>query len=177
MAPALTPAPRPATAPEPLSHGRILALDVGDRRIGVAVGSPAGGLAKPLEVITRPRDDADMGVVFRRLREIARHEETATIVVGDPVNMDGTVGPRAEISREFARRLQGAMRQAHIALQDERLSSFTADEWMERDGVRPAQRKARRDAYAAAVILLDYFARLREEESAAASRPEARTTK
>jgi putative Holliday junction resolvase len=142
-----------------------LALDVGDRRIGVAVGTPEAGLAQPLETITVPRGSADVGEVFRRMREIARHEEAATIVVGDPVNMDGSVGPRAEISRDFARRLQGAMRQARIVLQDERLSSFTADVWMARDGVRPAQRKGRRDAYAAAVILLDYFARLREEES------------
>ena len=86
-------------APNPPPHGRILALDVGDRRIGVAVGSPEAGLAQPLEVLTRPRGnaDADAAVVFRHLREIARREEATTIVVGDPVNMDGTVGPRAQI--------------------------------------------------------------------------------
>jgi len=135
---------------------RYLALDLGDRRIGLAAGSLEARLAQPLEVLDRAGDEGDVRV-FRRLRELVKREDIGTIVVGDPVNMDGTAGPRAETSRDFAGRLQKALRQVRVELHDERLSSFSADEWMDRDEVKPAQRKTRRDAYAAAVILLDYF--------------------
>ena len=135
---------------------RYLALDLGDRRIGLAAGSLEARLAQPLEVLDRAGDEGDARV-FRRLRELVKRENIGAIVVGDPVNMDGTAGPRAETSRDFARRLQKALRQVRVELHDERLSSFAADEWMDRDEVKPAQRKTRRDAYAAAVILLDYF--------------------
>ena len=135
---------------------RYLAVDLGDRRIGLAAGSLEARLAQPLEVLDRAGDEGDARV-FRRLRELVKREDIGWIVVGDPVNMDGTAGPRAEMSRNFAGRLQKALRQVRVELHDERLSSFAADEWMDRDGVKPAQRKTRRDAYAAAVILMDYF--------------------
>ncbi|HBF34844.1 TPA: Holliday junction resolvase RuvX [Candidatus Sumerlaeota bacterium] len=140
---------------------RMLSLDIGDRRIGVAAGSPETGLARPLETLVRTNKDD--GHIFQRLRELVKSEEAEIIVVGDPVNMDGSVGPRAEISREFAARVKKAIRQAQVVLYDERLSSFSADEWMERDGIRKADRKGKRDAYAAAVILLDYLEALRAE--------------
>jgi putative Holliday junction resolvase len=134
---------------------RFLALDVGDRRIGVAAGSAEAGLATPLEVLQRRAGDRE---VFDRLRALLRSERAEAIIVGDPVNMDGSAGPQAESAREFARRLKKALHPVGVELFDERLSSFSADEWMEREGVRPADRKKRRDAYAAAVILMDYFA-------------------
>jgi len=138
-----------------LFPARFLALDVGGRRVGVAVGSQETGLATPLEVIARAADDKN---VWRRLREMVRVEQATRIIVGDPVNMDGSAGDQALAVRAFARRLKGALRQVRVEMFDERLSSFSADEWMARDGLRPADRRRRRDAYAAAVILLDYFA-------------------
>jgi len=134
---------------------RCLALDLGDRRIGVASGTLETGLSQPLEVIVRDPGDRD---VWRRLREIVRRENAGQIVVGDPVNMNGSVGEQALAARRFARRLRNAIRQAKVELFDERLSSFSADEWMLRDGIKPAKRRQVRDAYAAAVILRDYFA-------------------
>jgi putative Holliday junction resolvase len=115
-------------------------------------------------LLDRAGDEGDVRV-FRRLRELVKREDIGTIVVGDPVNMDGTAGPRAETSRDFAGRLQKALRQVRVELFDERLSSFSADEWMDRDGVKPAQRKTRRDAYAAAVILMDYLQEVEKRES------------
>jgi len=136
------------------SRTRFLSLDVGDRRIGVAAGSMETGLARPLEIIDRSRGDA---LVWRRLRELVKEEKAGAILVGDPLNMDGSVGPRAEVSRQFANWLRGAIRQVNVILQDERLSTFAAEEWMDRDGVKPSKRDAWRDAYAAAVILADFL--------------------
>ncbi|MBN1867603.1 Holliday junction resolvase RuvX [Candidatus Sumerlaeota bacterium] len=133
---------------------RVLCLDFGDRRIGVAVGSSETGVAAPLETIDRsPGTDA----VLKRLRELVRREGAGTIVVGDPINMDGSRGERSKISHEFAETLEKGVRQTRVEMCDERLSSFAADEWMERDGVKPARRREMRDAYAAAVILSDYL--------------------
>jgi putative holliday junction resolvase len=137
-----------------LSPTRFLALDVGDRRIGVATASSETGLATPLETLDRAQGDEP---VLRRLKEIVRTEGAATVVVGDPLNMDGTAGPQAVAAREFACLLKKALRQIEVVMLDERLSSFAADEWMERAGIKPDDRKKHRDAYAAAVILLDYL--------------------
>lgn len=136
------------------SPDSLLGIDFGDRRIGIASGSLETKLAHPLEVIDCMRPDV---YLFARIRELVRERKVGVIVVGDPVNMDGTIGPRAEISREFAKLLKRAIQQVQVVLYDERLSSFSADEWMERDGIKPAKRKEMRDAYAAAVILQDYI--------------------
>lgn len=139
-----------------LDPQRFLALDIGDRRIGVAVGSRHSGLAQPLETLDRAQGGGD-AAVFSRLRELVREHEAGTVVVGDPINMDGTAGPRAEISRAFAATLAKALRQVRVVLHDERLSSFAADEQMRREALAPKRRRARRDAYAAVAILRDYL--------------------
>jgi putative Holliday junction resolvase len=146
-----------------LSPDRYLCLDVGERRIGVAVGSLDTGLAEPLEVIVRTGDD---GGLARRLRELVKREDTGTVVIGDPLNMDGSSGDGCERSRRFAKWLKSVMRQVRVVLYDERLSSFTADERMEREGLKRSRRKEMRDAYAAAAILLEYWNAKREEPDA-----------
>ena len=140
---------------------RLMALDVGDRRIGVAVGFAETGIARPLEVLDRAGGDQ---AVFQRLRRIVRDEGVGTILVGDPINMDDSVGPRAEISRAFADTVAKAIRQAKVLMHDERLSSFDADERMAAAGIKPADRRRHRDAYAAASILEDYFRQQKPED-------------
>lgn len=139
-----------------LDPNRFLSLDVGEKRVGVAAGSLDTGYCEPLETLLRSGDGRDRPLITR-LREIVKAEKAASLIVGDPLNMDGSVGERSESCRAFAKRLQQAMRQVRVEMSDERLSSFEADEWMERNGVRKSKRKAKRDAYAAAVILTDYF--------------------
>ena len=145
-----------------LNPDRYLALDVGDRRVGVAAGSLEAGMARPIE--TWDRKIMSEKEIVRRLRELVKDEKAATVVVGDPLNMDGTIGPRAEISRAFAEWVGRIVRQVNVVMADERLSSFSADEVMERRGLKGPKRKSMRDAYAAAVILEEYFAALRQEE-------------
>lgn len=135
---------------------RYLAVDLGDKRTGLAVGdailrvpSPAG----VLEIPAARRDGADL---IDALASAARTHGAAALVVGLPMNMDGTEGPRAKVVRALAARLAA---QAHLPLhlQDERLSSAQADWQMARTGLTRGQKKAKRDALAAAAILKDFL--------------------
>lgn len=140
----------------PAGPRRLLGLDIGDRRIGVAVSDPTGLLATPLEVYRR----RDIAVDVAHLTAVARQEEAEGLVVGLPVNMNGTEGPQAEKVRAFARELETSA--LPILFWDERLSTMEADRRMQAAG-----RKRKRgvvqhnDAEAAAVILESYLDRVR----------------
>ena len=131
---------------------RYLALDLGDRRTGIAVGDDATRLVTPTSVLETPRgpalDDAVAAV-------ITEHQPDA-LVIGLPLNMDGTEGDRAKISRVFGTAL-GARTGLPIHYQDERLTSDAADQRLARSGRTHKQKKAVRDALAAAVILSDFL--------------------
>lgn len=127
---------------------RYLAIDLGGKRTGLAVGDDDSGIVSPLGVIEAKAD-------AQRFEAIAKHvarEGAAALVVGWPVNMDGSVGPAARRARSFAEAL-GAATGLPIHLHDERLSSAEADEQMARSGLTHGQKKARRDALAAGAIL------------------------
>jgi len=133
---------------------RWLGIDHGSRRIGLAVGDTAGGIATPLEVL--PADPVEH--VLRRIVELAGQYQAAGAVVGWPLNMDGTEGPQARLARDMALRLRQAAPTLDVRLWDERLSSFQADQDLAGHLTR-AQKKARQDAVAAAVMLQDFLAR------------------
>lgn len=131
---------------------RYFAIDLGDKRTGVAIGDALTGIVTPLEVINT-RSEAER---FTRLRDLIEWEGPGALVVGWPLNMDGSVGPAAEKCKVFAGRLAEATRlPAH--LHDERLTSAIADEQMAMSGLTHKQKKARRDALAAAAILRGFF--------------------
>jgi len=135
---------------------RLLGLDVGDRRIGVAVSDPTGLLATPVEVYTRRNDDADV----EHVSGLAHELEVEGIIVGLPVNMNGTEGPQAEKTRAFAAAL--AMQGGDVLLWDERLSTVEAERRMSESGRRRKRGAVMRsDAEAAAVILESYLDSLR----------------
>ena len=127
---------------------RYLAIDVGARRTGLAVGDDGSGIVSPLHVI-------ETKSVVERDRQVAvavRDEEPDAIVLGLPLNMDGTDGPAAKAMRALA--VAWAKRFGlPVHLHDERLSSAAADERMARTGLTYGQKKQRRDALAAAAIL------------------------
>jgi putative pre-16S rRNA nuclease len=139
---------------------RLLALDVGDRRIGVAVSDPTGLLATPVEVYTRRANAEDL----THLGNLASEYEAQGIVVGLPVNMNGTEGPQAAKVREFAESL--AARGQDVLLWDERLSTVEAERRMAESGRRKRRGTIMRsDAEAAAVILETYLDALRARVS------------
>ncbi len=130
----------------------VMALDYGERRIGVAVSDPEGRMARPLTVIERESRVRDMA----RIREIAERLGVQVIVVGLPINMDGTRGPSAQAAARFAGRLRHAV-PAEVQLWDERLTTWEAEQQMIESGLPPERRRELRDAVAAAVILQDYL--------------------
>ena len=150
--------------PEPLK--RILALDLGQVRTGVAVSDSLGWTAQPIGVIkTCPYQKA-----VARIRDLVRQYEVGTIVVGMPYNMTGSEGPQAAWVRQFAKRLARAVKGTEIAFWDERLTTFEAEELLIESGMRGPKRKQHRDKIAAALILQSYLEHLR---SSAARRPDS----
>jgi putative Holliday junction resolvase len=132
---------------------RWLGIDYGRRRIGVAVSDPGETIASPattLEAAGNAPDDA------RRVLQWAAEHDAAGIVVGLPINMDGSLGPQAKLSQDFAEQLR-QLGDLPVELWDERLSSFQADELMHAAGLSPARQKKRRDALAAQVILQSFL--------------------
>lgn len=137
------------------AEGALMGLDPGTKTIGVAVSDGLRLTATGLETIRRRKfaDDA------ARLREIAHHRGIAGVVVGLPLNMDGSEGPRAQSARAFARNV-GAALELPVAMFDERLSSVAAEEAMLASSVPPRRRAGSIDRIAAAIILQGALDRL-----------------
>jgi putative holliday junction resolvase len=138
-------------------RGALIGLDLGTKTIGVAVSDPDRRLAMPVETIARKRfgDDA------ARLLALAGERRAVGYVLGLPVNMDGSEGPRAQATRAFARNL-AKLTELPIALWDERLSTAAVERALIEADVSRAKRKAVIDQHAAAYILqgaLDRLAR------------------
>lgn len=131
---------------------RILALDPGTKRIGVAISDPLKMIASPLENI-----DAEPFAAFLvRLKELIREKEVELILVGMPRNMDGTYGESAAKVREFVTVLKETIT-VPIQTWDERLTSAQANRILKEGGVRGSNRKGKVDPMAAALLLRGYL--------------------
>ncbi len=131
---------------------RILGIDYGDARIGLALSDETQFLASPLKTVTAQSMRKNIDVIA----EIAALYECESIVVGLPLNMDGTEGDRASKTRSFGKVL-GKVSSLPVDYWDERLTSLQADEWFEQSGVRKEKRKLLRDQAAAVAILQSYL--------------------
>jgi len=136
---------------DPSRFKNLVGLDVGDRTIGVAVTDESGVGVFGLRTVLRSGDKRD----FPALAKLLEGRTVARYVVGDPKNLDGSVGPRAEKTRRFAARLREATG-APVVLWDERLSTFEAEEILRSRGVRRERWKEFVDTIAAEVILRAY---------------------
>lgn len=132
---------------------RILALDVGEKTIGVAVSDGLLLTAQGVEVIRRTSLEKD----FARLREIVEQYEVGTIVVGLPKNMNGTIGSRGEATQQFAASLGKVFPESAIKLWDERLSTVAAEKSLIAADVSRAKRKQVIDKMAAMFILQGFL--------------------
>lgn len=131
---------------------RILAFDYGLRQIGVAVGNSILGTTQPLTVL-HARDGQPQWEQVARLLDEWRPD---LLIVGDPLNMDGSVSELALRARRFARRLEGRFRIA-TALVDERLTSFAVKQEQREAGHRGDYRERPVDSLAAEMILRDWL--------------------
>ena len=138
------------------TKSRLMALDVGDRTIGLAVGTTALAVASPLETIRRTKFSVDAGRVFA----LADEHEADGLVVGLPVNMDGSEGRRCQSVRQFAANLL-ALRDVELAFWDERLSTAAVTRTMIEADLSRRKRAAAVDRLAAAYILQGALERLR----------------
>ena len=131
--------------------GRILALDVGDKRIGIALSDETQMIAPPHSVYTR----VGWGPDVKHIGQLYREQKAVLIVCGLPKNMDGSIGFQAEKVKAFAEQLENAG--LPVAFQDERLSTVSAHQALIEGGMRRDDRKGTVDKVAAAVILQSYL--------------------
>jgi putative Holliday junction resolvase len=132
---------------------RALGVDLGSKRIGIAVSDPTGTIASPLTVVRRsnsPRRDLD------EIASIAREQEVDLIVVGLPLTMRGEVGPAAEAAVAEAGRLATVVG-VPVEMHDERLTTVTAERSLIEAGMRGEERRRVVDKVAAAVMLQSWL--------------------
>ncbi len=131
---------------------KILAIDHGDKRMGIAASDPLGMMAHPLEFISsEPFDE-----FLIRLKEILAERETEQIIVGMPRNMDGSIGPQALKVEDFVAVLKKSVT-VPVRTWDERLTTVVAEDKLREAGVSMREAKKKVDASAAAVMLQDYM--------------------
>lgn len=132
---------------------RILAVDFGRKRLGLAISDPTGTVAGPLPPIQR-KGDAWWG----ELHELIRSQEVSELVVGLPRNMDGSYGPAAQICRQFSQDLEKLCGIKPYLL-DERLTSKAASNTLREGGLSERQQRGKLDSVAASLLLQVYLQR------------------
>ncbi|MGP1345755.1 MAG: Holliday junction resolvase RuvX [Phycisphaerales bacterium] len=143
-------------------HRRYIAIDFGDRRTGVATGDSETRIATPLTVIEKPPEQGLIAALARLIRDDRPH----AVVIGLPLNMDGTEGPQARKVRALGERLRTALGEVgdgsappELVFHDERLTTAQADWDLAQSGLTHKQKKQRRDAIAAAALLREWMGR------------------
>jgi len=131
-----------------------LALDIGDKRIGLAAGNDVARLARPLRILVRRSKNEDFEAIARAAKEVEADE----LLAGLPLNMNGSEGPQARRVRTYAERLRRRL-DMPMRFHDERLSSFVADQILAQKPRKKA-RQVHNDAIAAAAILQSFLDQL-----------------
>jgi putative Holliday junction resolvase len=135
-----------------MQERRYLGLDVGERRIGVALSDAYGRLATPLTTIGA----VPTATALERIGRLCAEHQVAEVVVGLPLTMRGEVGPQATAVQKFGDTLQAALG-LPVHYFDERLTTAAADQMLRELGVKPEKRKLQIDQVAASIILQDYL--------------------
>lgn len=133
---------------------RIIGIDYGDSRIGIAVSDPLGWTAQGIETINWRNN---INEPIERILEIINSYEAKKIIVGFPKNMNGTIGPRGEKTDEFIELLNNKVEGIEIIKWDERLSTVAANRTMNELGVKKSKKRQVVDQIAAVYILQGYL--------------------
>lgn len=131
---------------------RVLAIDHGTKRVGLALSDETGTIAQPLEFL--PAEPADK--LLSRLQSIIAERKVDEVLVGIPRNMNGTYGPSAERTREFVNTLKRIL-SVPVKSWDERLTTVQANRFLIETGMRREKRKEKVDQTAAAILLQSYL--------------------
>jgi putative holliday junction resolvase len=140
------------------THGRVLGLDLGDARIGVAISDPDRRLALPLGTVLVGQPPGELKAIAALVREYG----VSRVVLGHPRSMSGAAGPRARQAEEFAGALRSVL-EIPVELQDERLTTVEAERALREAGVGGRDLRAVVDRTAAAVILQSWLDAARSE--------------
>lgn len=133
-----------------------MGLDIGDRKIGVSLSDPSQVLATPLKTIIRSTDD----IAIKEIVGLANKHNVSMIVVGLPYSLNGSIGKQAEKVLVFTKLIEQSTGK-EIAMQDERLTSVSADQKLREAGKKGSKLKSEMDAAAATVILQAYLDEVR----------------
>lgn len=155
----------PSPSSSVAKSARILAIDYGRRRIGLAVSDELGITAVPAATLVRKNRQEDI----RRLREIVRHYKITLIIIGSPLHLAGYTGEMAKEASRFALRIQKELG-LPVQLRDERLTSWEAEQTLKEKSGRKSK-KTHLDSVAAAILLRDFLDDHRSSESALELKP------
>ena len=142
----------PPAAGSPV-QGRVLGVDVGTVRVGLALSDPTGTLASPLETLKRAKNQSDLD----RLAALVVEHEVTEVVVGEPVHLSGASGASAEDAANYAQELADRIPDVPVILIDERLSTVTAASHLREGGIDGRKQRAVIDQAAAVVILQQFL--------------------
>jgi putative Holliday junction resolvase len=142
-----------------MSRGRVLGLDPGERRIGVALSDATGMIAQPHMVIDRRRQD-----LAETLRSLYQEHGVGTVVVGLPVSLSGEEGASARRARSFGAEVEEILG-CEVVYQDERFTTVQAEDALLEAGMRRVERRDKRDKVAAALMLQGYLDAARRGET------------
>ena len=131
---------------------RLLGIDFGEKRIGLAASEPEGDFAVPLQTVTRTSDPQ----AIRQIMEIALQRDIESFVIGDPLNLDGSRGPASARVSSFARKL-AVESGLPVEMTDETLTSVAAEERLREAGIDPRRHPEKIDATAAQILLQQYL--------------------
>jgi putative Holliday junction resolvase len=130
---------------------RSMGLDIGDKRIGVALSDPGGILASPLTIIER----SELRQELDAIADIVKQQEVGRVIIGLPRSMDGTTGSQVQKVQDFVQELCRCI-DVPVEFRDERLTTVSARRLM-KSGRKKSHKKERYDAAAAAIILQSYL--------------------
>lgn len=139
-----------------MQNGRILALDLGKRRIGLALSDELGITAQGLDTLHRTRLREDLA----KLTQLIRENHVTLILMGNPINMSGLEGGQSEWARDFAQRLEAAS-SVPVKLWDERLTTVEAMRVLHASGVSAEKKSQAVDRLSAVILLESYLDSLR----------------
>ena len=132
---------------------RVLAIDLGAKNIGTAISDELGLTVRTVETIRKASGERDIS----RIAFLVEDLDAKAVVVGLPLRMDGTMGDAANVATRFAGKLRARLN-VPVFMQDERLTSYEAEQLMSERGFSRSKRRARSDEFAAMIILQDYLA-------------------
>lgn len=138
---------------------RILGIDYGDSRVGIAISDPLLITAQGLETISYNGNDK---ILLKRIEEIVNEYEVKTIVIGMPINMDGTKTERVEVTEKFIHKLKSRLGKIEIKTVDERLTTVEAHRTMNFLDVAPRKKKGLVDTISAVYILETYMGSIKK---------------